>query len=336
VDLIAFVRQVETGRVPPLALIHGSDVQALDDALAAVTRVLFPDAALATLGREVFDARESTAEMIVRTALTLPLGVSTRLVAVRHCQALALKGAEPLRDYAAHPAPTTCVLLLADESLAGERDRKPHWLLDAVPAAAVIELPVRKGRALQEWLRQRAAIDGYTVSEEAAKLLVQWTGDDAAAVLAEVRKAALAGGPENVTVGAKEVAAVVGEHRVSGVFDLTRAVEHRDAATALVTLDRLLASEEPMLLLSLLARELRRAWTVREWSRRGQAPEQIARNLRVPPRVAEAIVARTRGAAGERLPRQLERCWEVERRLKSGGEPRAELTALVAELCAGS
>jgi DNA polymerase III delta subunit len=90
-----------------------------------------------------------------------------------------------------------------------------------------------------------------------------------------------------------------------------------------------------MLLLTLLARELRRAWTVREWSRRGQPPEQIARMLRVPPRVAEAIVARTRGAAGERLPRQLERCWEVERRLKSGGEPRAELTALVAELCAG-
>jgi hypothetical protein len=58
--------------------------------------------------------------------------------------------------------------------------------------------------------------------------------------------------------------------------------------------------------------------------------------LRVPAGVAEAIVARTRGSAGERLPRQLERCWQVERRLKSSGEPRAELTALVAELCAGA
>jgi DNA polymerase III delta subunit len=122
---------------------------------------------------------------------------------------------------------------------------------------------------------------------------------------------------------------------MSGVFDLTRAVEQRDAATALVTLDRLLLSEEPMLLLTLLARELRRAWTVREWTRRGQSPEQIARMLRVPPRVAETLVARARSAAGERLPRQLERCWHVERRLKSGGEPRAELVALVTELCAG-
>jgi DNA polymerase III delta subunit len=75
---------------------------------------------------------------------------------------------------------------------------------------------------------------------------------------------------------------------------------------------------------------------VREWSQRGDDPNQIARMLRIPPRVAETLVARTRGSAGARLPRHLERCWDVERRLKSSGEPRAELTALVAELCAGA
>jgi DNA polymerase III delta subunit len=321
--------------VPPLALLHGADVQALDDALAAVTRALFPDPGLASLGREVLDARETSADEIVRTALTLPLGVATRLVAVRHCQALAAKGSEALREYARRPSPTTCLLLLADESLAAERDRKPHWLLEAVPGGAAIDAPVRTGRSLAEWLRQRAAAEGLSVTEEAARMLVQWTGDNPVSVLAELRKAALAGGPDNVAVGAKEVAAVVGEHRVSGVFDLTRAVEQHDVAQALVTLDRLLASEEPMLLLTLLTRELRRAWMIREASLRGQAPDQIARTFRMPPRVAEAIVARTRGQAGERLPRQLERCWDVERRLKSSGEPRAELAALVAELCAG-
>jgi DNA polymerase III delta subunit len=336
VDVTAFLRHVEAGQVPPLALIHGPDVQALDDALAAVTRALFPDAALAALGREVLDARETSADAIVRTALTLPLGAATRLVVVRHCQALPVKGAEPLREYVARPAPTTCLLLLADESLIGERDRKPHWLLEAIPRPAVVDLPVRKGRALAEWLQKRAAAEGYTITAEAARMLVEWTGDDSVAVLAEVRKAALAGGPDNVAVGAREVAAVVGEHRVSDVFELTRAVERRDLAGALVTLDRLLAGEEPMRILGLLTTTLRRAWRVRELTRAGQGADQIARTLYLHPRVTEALVASTRGAAGERLPRQLERCWEVERRLKSQGEPRAELVALVAELCAGA
>jgi DNA polymerase-3 subunit delta len=334
VDVGAFLRQVAGGQVPALVLVHGADGQALDDVLAAITGALFPDPTLAALGREVVDAREISADTVARTAETMPLGVPTRLVAVRHCQAFAAKGGEALRAYVARPAPTTCLLLLADEPLTGDRDRKPHWLLDAVPASFVVEAPVRRGRALQDWLRQRAAAEGYTLTEDAARLLVQWTGDDPVALLAELRKAALAGGPDNVAVGAAEVTAVVGEHRVSGVFDLTRAVEQGDTANALVTLDRLLASEEPMLILTLLSRELRRVWTVREWSRGGQPPEQIARMLRVPPRVAEAIVARA-GAAGDRVPRQLARCWEVERRLKSSGEPRAELTALVAELCGG-
>ena len=67
--------------MPALAVLHGPDVQALDDALAAVTRALFPDTTLATLGREVYDARETSADTIARAAETLPLGVSTRLVA---------------------------------------------------------------------------------------------------------------------------------------------------------------------------------------------------------------------------------------------------------------
>jgi len=322
--------------VPALAVLHGPDVQALDDALAAVTRALFPDPTLATLGREVYDARETSADTIARAAETFPLGVSTRLVAVRHCQALAAKGNDALRAYLQRPAPSTCLLLLADELLSAERDRKAHWLLDAAPAASVVTLAPLKGTALREWLRQRATTEGYTLTDEAARLLVQWTGDDPVTLLAELRKAALAGGADNVAVGVKEVTAVVGEHRVSGVFDLTRAVEQRDLGTALATLDRLLATEEPMLILTLLARELRRAWTVREWSQRGDDPNQIARMLRIPPRVAETLVARTRGSAGARLPRHLERCWDVERRLKSSGEPRAELTALVAELCAGA
>ncbi|MBM3219828.1 MAG: DNA polymerase III subunit delta [Candidatus Rokubacteria bacterium] len=335
-DLTAFLRQVEGGTVPRLALLHGTDIQALDDALAAVTRALFPDPALVTLGRDVFDGRETSADAIALAADTLPLGVGTRLVVVRHCQALNEHGMDSLRAYVERPAPTTCLMLLADQLLSGERERKAHWLLEAVPAAAVVTLVPLKGTTLREWLRRRAAAEGYTVTDEAAKLLVEWVGDDPISVLAEVRKAALAGGPDNVAVGTKEVTAVVGEQRVNGIFDLTRAVERRDMGAALTTLDSLLDTVEPLAVMTLLTRSLRHTWSAREWSARGQPPEQIARMLRVPPFVAKILVERGRGSAGERLPRQLARCWETERRLKSSGEPRAELTALVAELCAGA
>ena len=81
------------------------------------------------------------------------------------------------------------------------------------------------------------------------------------------------------------------------MFELTRAVERQDTAAALSLLERLLvAGEEPLRILAILAGHVRRA----------------------APRVA-----------GDRL----ERCWKAERRLKLGGAPRPELSVLVADLC---
>jgi len=137
-DYATFMKQVDRGEAPALILLHGGDVQLLDDALDAATRALFPDRALAAWGREVFDARESTADEIVRAASTLPLGVDRRLVAVRRAQVLAAKGADALVGYAKSPNPATCLLLLADEPLRASRERRTdHWLLSALPAASV-------------------------------------------------------------------------------------------------------------------------------------------------------------------------------------------------------
>lgn len=315
-----------------MALLHGGDVQLLDDALAAVSHGLFRDPSAAVFDREVLDGREVTVTTIVQSAMTLPVMAPLRLVAIRHGQALSAKGSDLLTAYCATPNPGACLLLLADDALTASRDRRDHWLLGAVPSTAVIALPSRQGGALEQWLRRRAAVEGLSVTEEAARLLVQWVGDDGATLLGEVRKAALAGGPQNQSVGVKDVTAVVGERRVSGVFDLTRAVERHDLALAVRTLESLLTTEEPMLLIALLTREVRTGWTIQEWFRRGQTVEQIARTLRRPVSVVQAHASAS-AQASEAAVGRLRRCWEAERRLKSGGDARAELTTLVVALC---
>ena len=300
--------------------------------LLLVADRLFPDTASAAFGREVFDGRETDAQAVVTSAMTLPLLGGLRLVIVRHAQALGQRHAEALGAYARDPNPSTRLLLLADEGLRTSRDRRAdHWLVQALPAGAIVDLPARQGRELAGWLRQRAAAEGLQVSEEATRLLIEWVGEDGAVLLGEVRKAALAGGADNRSVGVNEVGAIVGERRLADVFELTRAVQRRDCVLALKTLERLLTTEEPMRMLALLARDLRLAWTVRTLTEAGQSPAEIARALRLPPAVVETL---GRGDPAARLAEKLARCWDVERRVKSSGEPRAELTVLVADLCA--
>jgi DNA polymerase III subunit delta len=334
VDYAAFLQAAERGQPPPVALLHGTDEQLLDDALDVVTRGLFADPTERALGREVLEGEEVSVEAVTRSAATLPLMTLRRLVIVRRAHLLSARGRDMLAAYARDFNPTTCLLLVADDVLPAVRGRVDHWLLGALPPAAIVGLPIRRGRGVEDWLKQRAAAEGLSIADDAARLLVQWVGDDGARLLGEARKAALVGGSDNHRVGVTEVTAVVGEQRVSAAFDLSRAVERRDLAQALRLLDQLLTTEDAMPLLALLTRSVRIAAIVRALAARGQSSAQIAPAVRpVPVPAIEAMMARVAAVSEPTLLAQLERCWQAEWRCKSGGEPRAELTALVADLC---
>ena len=88
-------------------------------------------------------------------------------------------------------------------------------------------------------------------------------------------------------------------------------------------------------LLALVAREARAAWQVVQWQRAGRAPEDIARRLRRPPAASQSVQALAASLTAAAAADRLGRCFQVERRLKLGSPPRAELVALVMALCAG-
>jgi DNA polymerase-3 subunit delta len=331
VDYAAFVRAADAGQVGPVTLLHGPESFLLDDAVVRLTRALFPGQDDLSLAREVLDARAVGAEAVVQAALTLPWVGERRLVVTHGVEALAARSAEALVAYAKAPNPSTALVLVASAPL-----EAGHWLLRALPPAAVVAAPAPAGRALVSWLRAHAQARGYELREDAGALLVELSGDDLTALAGELEKAALAGGSDNRRVTVAEVRAVVGEHRLRHVFDLTRALSARDTAAALALLESLLsAGDEPLAVLGMLAREARATWQAADALRAGREPEEIARSLRRPPAAASALLERARSLSAATAARHLARCWDVERRLKLGGAARAELSLLVADLCAG-
>jgi len=331
VDYAGFLKVVERGQTPPVALLHGPELFLLEDAVTRVARALFRDGLDLSLLRETFDAKDAGAESIVRSALTLPWGSTRRLVVVKGLEGIGAKQGEALAAYLRSPNPSTVLLLLAAQSLASS-----HWLMNAMPAACVVPVPPPTGRQLVGWLRSRAGMDGLELDEDAAGLLVELSGNDLTQLRGEVEKAALAGGPDNRRVGVAEVRAVVGEHRLRHIFELTRALAARDTGAALALLELLLnTGEDPLGVLGMLGREVRALWQAAEGLRLGRREEEIARALRRPPAAAAAVIERARGLAPGVPARLLERCWDAERRLKLSGPARPELSLLVADLCAG-
>lgn len=330
-DYAGFLKAVERGQLPSVVLLHGTESLLLEDAVAGVARALYPGVADLRLLRETFDAKDAGAESIVQSAQTLPWGAATRLVVVKGVEGLGAKAGEALAAYLRSPNPSTVLLLLAAQSLPSS-----HWLVNAVPAPCIVPVSPPTGRQLTGWLTSRARADGCELDEDAADLLVELGGDDLTQLRNEVQKAALAGGPDNRRVGIPEVRAVVGEHRLRHIFELTRALAARDVGTALSLLELLLnAGEEPLGVLGMLAREARALGQAAEGLRLGRREEEIARALRRPPAAATALIERARELAPGVPARLLARCWDTERRLKLSGPARPELSLLIADLCAG-
>jgi DNA polymerase-3 subunit delta len=329
-DYASFLKAADSGDVPPVVLLHGPEPLLLEDAVSRVTRGLFPGASDLSLSREIFDAKDAGAERIVQAALMLPWTASRRLVVVKGADAGGAKQGEPLAAYLQAPNPSTVLLLLAAQSL-----QVSHWLMTLVPRPAIVPAVPPPAGQLTAWVRARARAEGFDLAADAAAMLVDLCGDDLAQLRGEVEKAALTGGPDNREVSVAEVRAVVGEHRLRHIFDLTRALARRDTGVAFALCESLLnAGEDPLAVLAMLAREVRAVWQAAEGLRMGRREDEITRGLQRPPVAAVALVHRARSlppGAGGRL---LARCWEVERRLKLGGAARPELSLLIADLCA--
>ncbi|MGH7298992.1 MAG: hypothetical protein ACREJE_01095, partial [Candidatus Rokuibacteriota bacterium] len=71
-DYAGFVKTADAGRVAPVTLLHGPEPFLLDDAVARLTRALFPGQTELSLVREILDARTAGADAIVQSALILP------------------------------------------------------------------------------------------------------------------------------------------------------------------------------------------------------------------------------------------------------------------------
>jgi DNA polymerase-3 subunit delta len=237
--------------------------------------------------------------------------------------------AEARRNPAGWPAEGTTVLLVA----AGA-DRKAA-ALRILPEGDQVEIPAPAGRQVVGWVRERARAAGLDLAPDAAQTLVDLVGEDLARLAAEIEKASLYTAGDR-RVSQEVVRALAGETRSRQYWELTQALEEARRADALRLLSHLLAAgDEPLILLAWIAGYLRDLWRVLPATLAGADPREAARALqrRRPDWAVERLTARARAVGLRGLSRAAQQCLEVDQALKTGGgNPRALLTCLVAEL----
>ena len=236
-----------------------------------------------------------------------------------------------LAEYAASPAPTTCLVLIGAK-IDGRRK-----LMNAGRKAGFLVMcePIPRG-ALPGFVTRETSARGHAISPDVADLLAEIAGPELASVVDAIERLSLYVGPSQ-PITEDAIAACLVRLRQSTVWELVNAVGRRELGPALLALDDVYdARDRGLRLIGLLAWSLRQLIRFEAAARGGASPEEAARRAGAPPFKARELAGQVRKLGYGELERWLLLLADADLDLKgSKRPPRATLESTIMRMCRG-
>lgn len=278
---------------------------------------------------ERLSAKEYTASQVLTKLNTLPMFGSKQLILVQSPGIWPKEQRSQLLSYLEHPLPSSCLVITSSQKKGMEK------LTPAVEAVGVVvQFPALTEKEAPRWLLERARRLEKAITLQAASLLVDLVGLDLYRLERELEKLAIYVG-DREKIDLDDVKQTASSQRSFSVFELLRYVSTRQSNRAVTTLKSLiLAGEPPLVILSLLARQVRLVWQVKDGLSHGMAAAQIAQRISLSPYVIKNYVEQTSHFTETELYLTHQAICEADLALKSTGiSPELILETLVFSLC---
>ena len=322
--------QISKGQIEPFYFLYGPEIFYQTEIIQTLIKQWITDDNR-DFNLETFDAQESTVNHWLGSAKTLSFLGGIKLVIVRnlHDAIPQDKEAQTLIDYAENPIPEACLVVTSNKV---DRKRKLFKILTGLKTAVACEAP--KENELINWLRKRAEESNYSLSSNAARVLINRVGARPGILAKELEKTLLYAGA-NKSISEKDVAEVVGESKTENVFALTEALKTKNPETALRLLNNQINhGEEPIKILGTIAWQFRMIWEVKHYQKKNLPSGQIAKTMGANPYVVDKALQHTGRFSTKQLRTGYLELAKADRSLKSTSQdPLAVMQTLVLNLC---
>jgi DNA polymerase-3 subunit delta len=322
--------QISKGQIEPFYFLYGPEIFYQTEIIQTLIKQWITDDNR-DFNLETFDAQESTVNHWLGSAKTLSFLGGIKLVIVRnlHDAIPQDKEAQALIDYAENPIPEACLVVTSNKV---DRKRKLFKILTGLKTAVACEAP--KENELINWLRKRAEESNYSLSSNAARVLINRVGARPGILAKELEKTLLYAGA-NKSISEKDVAEVVGESKTENVFALTEALKTKNPETALRLLNNQINhGEEPIKILGTIAWQFRMIWEVKHYQKKNLPSGQIAKSMGANPYVVDKALQHTGRFSTKQLRTGYLELAKADRSLKSTSQdPLAVMQTLVLNLC---
>jgi DNA polymerase-3 subunit delta len=324
-----FERHLEKQSEPcPVYLFIGEADFLIDEAWEKLTLRLSSPGAKRFKG-ERLHAKEVTAAQVLERAGTLPMFGARRLLMVEHVEVWPKEQRADLLSYLKHPCPSTCLVLTSPQKK-GLSELEPA----VGRAGKVIHFSNLTEKDAPRWLQERAMQRGKRLGGLAASFLVEQVGLDRSRLEGELEKISLyVGDRKNIEM--EDLKQAVGSYRSFTVFELLQYVSRHRTAQAVTSLRNLMLSgEPPLIVLSLLARQVRIIWQVKDGLKQGLTGPEIGQKLKLPPFAMQNYIKQAADFLEQDLRRFHTMICETDLAMKSSGTaPELLLESLVLSLC---
>ncbi len=297
-------------------LFHGDDHARIGERRAGL-RVL-AERESGAAGLEILEGDGATADAAVGALSALTFALGRRFVVVDGVERWTAADADRVASALATLTDDITVAFFAREE---GRAKVPKKLADAIIAAGgdVREEAMVKPWELPKWVTARGRELGLTVEPGAAKALVAHVGERQARLVRELEKLALAL-PANGTVTPELVDELSAPSAERKAWTLADALVAGDGAAALrAYLDLRAQGERLPGLIYQMVRRLRDALGAATRLEAGEAPAQVKRSLRMPPRAAERFLGDVRRTDSATLRDALTTIADLELASRGGG-----------------
>lgn len=324
-------KKIASGQIDPVYLLTGVEHHIFDATIGRLKKAL-PNIEDASIIR--FDLEETPVEAVIEEADTLPFLQDHKLIIASG--AIFLSGQDAKRGEVTHnlavleqwlenPSPTATVVFIAPYEKLDGRKKITKKMRDLT---TVIEANRLEGKDLLTWIQQEAGRQGVQIQSSTAQVLMNTVGDNLLALSTEVQKmATYLGEHEEITV--ELIEELVPRTPEMDVFRLTDAYLASDIAKSVsIYHDLLRAGEEPIMLTSLIAGQIRLMIHVRSLRKKGYQQQQIAKTLRVHPYRVKLMLENRRMPNEERLLEILRQLADIDYKLKTSSGKRERILEL--------
>jgi DNA polymerase-3 subunit delta len=308
-------KRARKGSLDPVYVLVGTEHLLIERAVETVRKAVDSMGAPG-FNIDVFDGKGLDAGRVISAARTLPMMADTRLVLLRHVDAMTPTEQTNLAQYLSDPCDSTCLLVTATKL-----DGRAKLSKAAKKAGVLIEAKPLRGRELREFIRAEATAREHNIAPQAIEALLDAVGDDVGA---------------GQRIDADAVMMCVTRIRVESIWSLVDAIGLKDRRKGVAAAQSLLDDREPPLrLLAMVARQLRIVARMREALSDGLRPQDAAKRAGAPPFKAGDLTESARRFTAASLGDAFMLIAQTDRALKgSKRPPDVILQDAVLRLCA--